>query len=82
MAGEVVGSVSERSLLDALYAGKASLTDSVGSHMDERLPLIGSGEPVSEVRAALSGTDAVMIVRNGKPTGVLTRADLLGEFAE
>ncbi|NYJ73712.1 cystathionine beta-synthase [Allobranchiibius huperziae] len=82
MAGEVAGSVSERSLLDALYAGKASLTDSVGSHMDEPLPLIGAGEPVSEVRAALSGTDAVMIVRNGKPTGVLTRADLLGEFAE
>ena len=82
MAGEVAGSVSERSLLDALYAGKAALTDSVDSQMEAPLPLIGSGEPVSVVRAALVDTDAVMVVQDGKPTGVLTRADLLGEFAD
>ena len=35
MAGEVVGSVSERDLLDALFAGTASLADAVSGHMAE-----------------------------------------------
>ncbi len=80
VVGEVAGSVSERSLLDALYSGTASLTDSVEQHMDDAIPLIGSGEPVSDVRRELAAYDAVMVVDDGKPTGVLTRADLLGEF--
>ena len=35
MAAEVAGSVSERRLLDALYAGEARLADQVELHMDE-----------------------------------------------
>ncbi|KNX37985.1 cystathionine beta-synthase [Luteipulveratus halotolerans] len=77
MAGEVAGSVSERELLDALYAGAAHLADSVEKHMSAPLPLIGAGESVSEVRADLEKNDAVMVVQDGKPVGVLTRADLL-----
>ena len=45
-AGEVVGSVSERALLDALFAGKAALADAVERHMSPPLPIIGSGEKV------------------------------------
>jgi cystathionine beta-synthase len=77
MAGEVAGSVSERDLLDALFVGKAHLTDSVERHMSPPLPLVGSGEPVAAARAALEAADAVMVVDDGKPAGVLTRHDLL-----
>ncbi len=46
-AGEVVGSVSERDLLDALFAGTAALADPLERHMSAALPIVGSGEPVA-----------------------------------
>ncbi len=82
MAGEVAGSVSERDLLDALFTGRAHLADSVAQHMGPPLPLVGSGEPVSTARRELQANDALMVVDDGKPAGVLTRADLLGFLAD
>ncbi|TWP33461.1 cystathionine beta-synthase [Leekyejoonella antrihumi] len=82
MAGEVVGSVSERELMDALYTGHAHLADPVAKHMEKSLPLIGAGAQVSDVRDELSAQDAVMVVDGGKPIGVLTRADLLSMLVE
>jgi cystathionine beta-synthase len=80
-AGEVVGSVSERALLDALFAGTASLADAVEPHMSAPLPIIGSGEPVSAAVSALGTADALLVHVDGKPAGVLTRQDLLGHLA-
>ncbi|MEP6854447.1 MAG: pyridoxal-phosphate dependent enzyme, partial [Pedococcus sp.] len=77
MAGEVAGSVSERALLEALFNGTAHLTDPVEKHMEPSLPLVGAGEPVSVARHELEKSDAIMVVEDGKPVGVLTRADLL-----
>ncbi|CAL8976265.1 Putative cystathionine beta-synthase [Cellulomonas sp. T2.31MG-18] len=79
--GEVAGSVSERSLLDAVFGGSAALADRVARHMSPPLPLIGSGEPVDAARTALQGADALMVVQDGQPVGVLTRHDLLGFLA-
>ena len=81
MAGEVVGAVSERELLDALFAGTASLADAVSRHMASPFALVGSGENIATVRAALHDSDAVMVIDDGKPVGVLTRADLLAVLA-
>jgi cystathionine beta-synthase len=81
MSGEVVGSVSERDLLDALFAGTASLADAVAKHMAGPFPLVGSGEDVPTLRTALQERDAVMVIDDGKPVGVLTRADLLAFVA-
>ena len=78
VSGEVAGSVSERHLLELLYSGQAHLTDSVGRHLEPGLPLVGSGEPVSVARSELEHADAVLVVEDGHPIGVLTRADLLG----
>jgi cystathionine beta-synthase len=82
MAGEVLGSVSERELLDALFTGRAHLADPVSAHLGPKLPLVGALEPVSEARAALETADAILVTVDGKPTGVLTRADLLGFLAD
>ncbi len=81
MAGEVVGSVTERDLLNALFTGKATLADAVKQHMGPAFPLVGSGESVGAVRTSLESCDAVMVVDDGKPAGVLTRADLLSYIA-
>ncbi len=82
MSGEVAGAVYERDLLDALFTGKAHLTDSVEAHMGPGLPLVGSGEPIATARRELQGRDAILVVDAGKPVGVLTRADFLGFLAD
>jgi cystathionine beta-synthase len=76
--GEVVGSVSESALLSAVFEGRAKLTDAVSDHMEPNLPIIGSGEDYEAALTLLSKRDAVMVVEDGKPLGVLTRHDLLG----
>ncbi len=80
-SGEVAGSVSERALLDAIFAGRAQLADAVAAHMAPPLPLIGIGEDVEAARAALQRADALMVIADGEPVGVVTRHDLLGFLA-
>jgi cystathionine beta-synthase len=77
MAAEVAGSVSERALLDALFAGHAKLADQVEAHMSPPLPTIGATEGVQEAISALASADALLVQEDGRPVGVLTRADLL-----
>ena len=81
VAAEVAGSVSERTLLDALFAGHAKLSDLVESHMGEPLPTIGSTEPAASAVSLLEHADAVLVHEDGKPVGVLTRQDLLAFLA-
>jgi cystathionine beta-synthase len=82
MAGEVAGSVSERELLSAVFEGRAKLADAVSQHMSPPLPMIGAGESVSAAGKALRDWDALMVVEEGKPVGVITRYDLLGFLSE
>lgn len=80
MAAEVIGSVVEKELLDALFTQRASLTDPLDKHMSQPLPQVGSGEPVADLMSALSGpegADAAIVLVEGKPTGVVSRQDLL-----
>ncbi|MFI1824857.1 cystathionine beta-synthase [Streptomyces sp. NPDC020412] len=85
MAAEVIGSVVEKELLGALYAGAAVLADPLEKHMSPPLPQVGSGEPVSELMAVLgaaqSAADAAIVLVEGKPTGVVSRQDLLSFLA-
>jgi cystathionine beta-synthase len=78
MAGEVAGSVSERELLSAVFEGRAKLADAVGQHMSPSMPMIGTGEVVGTAAKMLREGDALMVVEEGKPVGVITRQDLLG----
>lgn len=75
--GEVVGSVSERSLLDNVFSGRTKLADPVASATEAQLPIIGSGETVSALRVALSTADALLVSHYGRPLTVITRQDLL-----
>ena len=80
MAAEVAGSVSERALLDALFAGRAALGHRVEQHMEPALPSIGAGQPVHDAVELLQRADALLVQEDGQPVGVLTRHDLLGHL--
>jgi len=73
----VAGAISERALLDDIFTGKATMTDPIAEFVGAPLGLIGVHESVSAARSALAGADAVLVVSDGKPVGVLTRQDLL-----
>jgi cystathionine beta-synthase len=78
MAAEVMGSVVERDLLDALFNGRARLADPLERHMSDPLPMIGAGEPVDAAMVALHDADAAVVLDDGRPVGIVTRQDLLG----
>ena len=81
MAAEVVGSVSERALLDALFAGRAHLSDRVEEHMSAPLPMVGAGVSVTDAVASLETSDALIVLDGGQPIGVVTRQDVLAHLA-
>jgi len=77
MAAEVVGSIVERDLLDALVTGRARPQDTVAGLMSPPLPTVGSGEPISAAVTALGQAGAALVLVDGKPAGMITRQDLL-----
>ncbi|MGL5823892.1 MAG: cystathionine beta-synthase [Nocardioides sp.] len=81
VAAEVAGSVSERTLLDALFAGEARLSDPVENHLSPPLPTIGASESAQAAVSLLERADAVLVHEDGKPIGVVTRQDLLAHLA-
>jgi cystathionine beta-synthase len=81
MTAEVSGAVIERVVLDALFHGTVHLSDPVESVMSPSLPMVGAGESVAAAMAALTDADALIVVEDGKPTGVITRQDVLAFLA-
>src|SRR6266851_545538 len=77
VTAEVVGSIVERDLLDALFTGRARLRDPIGQHMSPPLPTIGGGQPVGDAVALLRDAGAAVVLIDGKPGGVIARQDLL-----
>ncbi|MBQ0987170.1 cystathionine beta-synthase [Streptomyces sp. F63] len=82
MAAEVIGSVVERDLLDALFTRSADLKDPLEKHMSAPLPQVGSGEPVADLMTVLESADAAVVLVDGRPTGVVSRQDLLAYLAK
>jgi cystathionine beta-synthase len=81
MAAEVIGSIVERDLLDALVSGRAAPQDPVAGHMSAPLPMVGSGEPVSSAVRAMEKAGAAVVLVEGKPAGMITRQDVLTYLA-
>lgn len=81
MIAEVIGSVTERQLLDAVFDGSATLADSIERHMGPPLPLVGATETIDVAINALKEADAFLVLEDGHPVGVLSRQDLLGHLA-
>jgi cystathionine beta-synthase len=75
--GEVVGAIDERSLVAAVFDGRAQLTDALAEFINPPLGLIGMNDSVEAAREALTVADALLVTSEGKPAGVVTRHDLL-----
>jgi cystathionine beta-synthase len=75
---DVIGSLHDRDLLDRVFKNADALHEDVAAAMQPPLAAIDAAEPLDEVFSTLSGrTNAVVVAREGRPVGVLTRTDLL-----
>jgi cystathionine beta-synthase len=75
---DVIGSLQDRDLLDRVFKNPDALHEDVASAMQPPLAAVDWGTSLDEVFAVLSGrTNAVVVARDGRPVGVLTRSDLL-----
>jgi cystathionine beta-synthase len=80
--GEVVGAIDERSLVEAVFDGRAQLTDALAEFVNPPLGLIGMNDSVEAARDALTTADALLVTSEGKPAGVITRHDLLAFLSD
>jgi cystathionine beta-synthase len=78
---EVVGSVTERDLMDRAFADPSVLDRPVGEVMGAPLPTAGAGEPVSVAVERLETAAAVLVLDRGHPIGIVTRTDVLASLA-
>jgi cystathionine beta-synthase len=74
---EVVGSVTDRTLLDRAFHDPGVVDRPVQELMEPPLPTIGLGETVDEAAIRLQRSQAVVVLDSGHPIGILTRSDLL-----
>jgi predicted transcriptional regulator len=75
-----VGSISEKSIIEKVSAGK-DLNQiskcSVSDVMEDAFPQVGTDAPLSLVSSLLHVYSAVLILNKGKVIGIVTKADLL-----
>ncbi len=79
-AGKVVGSITEKTVLNQILAGKdpKELSRiSVESIMDEAFPTVDEDAPVTVISALLQYSQAVLVTKKGQIKGIVTKADLL-----
>ncbi len=79
---EVVGTVSDRLLLQAALEKPETIDGPVSAVMESPLPTVGTGEPIDLAAARLAGgASAVLVMDEGRPVGIVTRSDLLEYLA-
>jgi cystathionine beta-synthase len=75
---DVIGSLQDRALLERVFTNPDVLHADVASAMQPPLAAVEVGVTVDDVFSTLTGgTNAVVVARDGRPVGVLTRSDLL-----
>jgi cystathionine beta-synthase len=78
----VVGSVTEKGLLDRTYRDPNVVERTVGEVMDKPLQTIDGSESLDNAFALLSGgAPAIVVVESGRAAGVVTKLDLLEYLA-
>jgi predicted transcriptional regulator len=84
MDGErIVGSFSEQVVLDLISRGfdaKSFSKEDVGSHLEDAFPSIKPETPLTLVSGLLEHNSAVIVQKQGKTLGIITKADLLKVF--
>jgi len=74
----IVGSVGERGLLKRAIGGPALMDLEIAEVMEEPFPAVSVTDSVREAVELLAGErQALTVMENGQPLGIVTRADLL-----
>ena len=74
----IVGSISERSLLERAYHDPSIVARTVGEAMERPLPTIATTAALDEAFQLLSdGAPALVAVTGGRPAGIVSKLDLL-----
>jgi predicted transcriptional regulator len=77
-SGKSVGSLSDSMIVDLMTSkGEGIRAVRVGDVMAESYPVIPANSPVEAVTGMLQTYRAVLIGKNGKISGIITKADLL-----
>jgi predicted transcriptional regulator len=77
---KLVGSISERTILDEILRGKemSELSkQNVESIMEDAFPCVGEDTQLTVISGLLSYVPAVLILKRGEVAGIITKADLL-----
>jgi cystathionine beta-synthase len=75
---DVIGSLQDRALLERVFVHPDVLHEDVATAMQPPLAAVDTTATLEEVFATLTGgMNAVVVAKEGKPIGVLTRSDLL-----
>jgi len=79
---DFIGSLQDRALLDRIFRNPDALHEDVTSAMEPPLAAVEITQSLDQVFSTLTGrTNAVVVARDGRPVGVLTRSDLLEYLA-
>jgi cystathionine beta-synthase len=80
--GGLVGSISEKGLLERAYRDPSVVERTVGEVMDRPLPVVDAAATLDAAFGLLSGEAAAVIATEGeRPLGVVTKLDLLEYLA-
>jgi cystathionine beta-synthase len=76
--GAVVGSIGERGLLKHAADDPAIMGTPIVDVMEPPFPAVSAADPVREAVELLTGDrQALLVTQDGRPAGIVTRADLL-----
>jgi cystathionine beta-synthase len=73
----IVGSITEKGLLDRAFRDPTVVGRTVGEVMDPPLPLVEASATLDEAFALLAGAAALVAVRGERPVGIVTKLDVL-----
>ncbi|MEK6853841.1 MAG: CBS domain-containing protein [Nanoarchaeota archaeon] len=76
-AGRAIGLVSETTIIEKIAEGKNPNNLRVMDVMEEAPPVIVKTTPMSAVTELLRHSPLIIVAENGKPKGVITKADIL-----
>jgi cystathionine beta-synthase len=77
-AGTIVGSVGERGLLKRAMDDPQLMAAEIVEVMEAPFGAVATGDPVREAVELLTGDrQALTVTEDGRPVGIVTRADLL-----
>ena len=78
----VVGSIGERGVLKHAVSDPDVLAAPIVDVMEPPFPAVSAGDPVRDAVELLSGDrQALLVTQEGRPAGIVTRADLLEALA-